>query len=479
MQQKDHIEKRAISCETQTLDADNGDDAVPAAPPVPRLEEGHGAVPAAPPAPPAPPLPGIKGPEATPSKDSGPHRLPFGSADLRAVRLRRRPEGSSADAPNDKTDSLADQENRPEEGSAANVCVSETKSVIWNMEIKPDDLLAVKLKPIPGREQRQRPLQYESDPDDAFSLLRAELAKRSQILHSPAETADVGTVNILTRSLIYRVPSRPRTSLKWKWRPTGRGTERERESLSALCDCLRMKSRSPVPMPFTLSCNDRVFLGLLLYLVLVTMLSWNRTESCAVYMQVYLCVSYVIVMVSRLLSARYDNDDVETDCTAQVCEIIHTFVILPVFAAWTISGTIWVIHYYACLAHSTSNSVIMIWVLFSYVYLLVKFYDVYRECRVMDDDVDDGFDLVLRSHPAPRFDPQQMPTFTFGDDTTKTDDSDCCAICLDDFVAGDLCKDMPNCGHCFHAACVDRWLPAHPSCPVCRTTVNQVAWDAV
>lgn len=30
------------------------------------------------------------------------------------------------------------------------------------MEIKPDDLLAVKLKPIPGREQRQRPLQYES-----------------------------------------------------------------------------------------------------------------------------------------------------------------------------------------------------------------------------------------------------------------------------------------------------------------------------
>lgn len=90
--------------------------------------------------------------------------------------------------------------------------------------------------------------------------------------------------------------------------------------------------------------NDRVFLGLLLYLVLVTMLSWNRTESCAVYMQVYLCVSYVIVMVSRLLSARYDNDDVETDCTAQVCEIIHTFVILPVFAAWTISGTIWWVH---------------------------------------------------------------------------------------------------------------------------------------
>lgn len=37
------------------------------------------------------------------------------------------------------------------------------------------------------------PLLLRSDPDDAFSLLRAELAKRSQILHSPAGRLSLGT----------------------------------------------------------------------------------------------------------------------------------------------------------------------------------------------------------------------------------------------------------------------------------------------
>lgn len=43
-----------------------------------------------------------------------------------------------------------------------------------------------------------------------------------------------------------------------------------------------------------------------------------------------------------------------------------------------------------------------------------------------------------------------------------------CAICLMDFVDGDVIRVLPHCGHAFHMNCVDRWLKCHSSCPSCR-----------
>ncbi|WOL05324.1 RING-H2 finger protein ATL8-like [Canna indica] len=43
-----------------------------------------------------------------------------------------------------------------------------------------------------------------------------------------------------------------------------------------------------------------------------------------------------------------------------------------------------------------------------------------------------------------------------------------CAICLAEFADGDDVRVLPQCGHGFHAACVDTWLGAHASCPSCR-----------
>ncbi|KAF6990359.1 hypothetical protein CFC21_007560 [Triticum aestivum] len=43
-----------------------------------------------------------------------------------------------------------------------------------------------------------------------------------------------------------------------------------------------------------------------------------------------------------------------------------------------------------------------------------------------------------------------------------------CAICLAEFIRGEKVRVLPRCNHGFHAACIDRWLAARPTCPTCR-----------
>ncbi|KAI0494472.1 hypothetical protein KFK09_024610 [Dendrobium nobile] len=45
-----------------------------------------------------------------------------------------------------------------------------------------------------------------------------------------------------------------------------------------------------------------------------------------------------------------------------------------------------------------------------------------------------------------------------------------CSICLNQIEPGERVRLLPNCGHCFHVQCVDRWLAVRSSCPTCRQT---------
>jgi hypothetical protein len=47
-------------------------------------------------------------------------------------------------------------------------------------------------------------------------------------------------------------------------------------------------------------------------------------------------------------------------------------------------------------------------------------------------------------------------------------EADECAICLAEFEDGQEMRVLPQCGHGFHAPCVDAWLRSHSSCPSCR-----------
>nr|GLL48048.1 RING-H2 finger protein ATL64-like [Ipomoea trifida] len=51
-----------------------------------------------------------------------------------------------------------------------------------------------------------------------------------------------------------------------------------------------------------------------------------------------------------------------------------------------------------------------------------------------------------------------------------------CAICITEFVDGEVGTELESCGHKFHAGCIERWLvhgKGHASCPLCRVPVVQ------
>ncbi|GLU19650.1 hypothetical protein SLE2022_358870 [Rubroshorea leprosula] len=65
---------------------------------------------------------------------------------------------------------------------------------------------------------------------------------------------------------------------------------------------------------------------------------------------------------------------------------------------------------------------------------------------------------------------QSIPKFTYTKDSggiAKFASVEC-AICLGEFVEGDVIRVLPQCGHGFHVLCIDTWLGSHSSCPSCR-----------
>ncbi|KAK7321268.1 hypothetical protein VNO77_31745 [Canavalia gladiata] len=47
-----------------------------------------------------------------------------------------------------------------------------------------------------------------------------------------------------------------------------------------------------------------------------------------------------------------------------------------------------------------------------------------------------------------------------------------CAVCLMRFEDPEVLRLLPKCKHAFHAECVDTWLDAHSTCPLCRYKVD-------
>ena len=60
-----------------------------------------------------------------------------------------------------------------------------------------------------------------------------------------------------------------------------------------------------------------------------------------------------------------------------------------------------------------------------------------------------------------------LNTFAYTKACYKLED---CSICLVPYSQGEVVKVLP-CSHSYHAACIDPWLLAHYTCPVCNTQI--------
>jgi len=47
-----------------------------------------------------------------------------------------------------------------------------------------------------------------------------------------------------------------------------------------------------------------------------------------------------------------------------------------------------------------------------------------------------------------------------------------CAVCLSLLQDEEMMRLLPNCKHCFHVGCIDKWLASHSTCPICRTKIE-------
>ncbi|MQL91036.1 hypothetical protein Taro_023652 [Colocasia esculenta] len=66
---------------------------------------------------------------------------------------------------------------------------------------------------------------------------------------------------------------------------------------------------------------------------------------------------------------------------------------------------------------------------------------------------------------------ESLPLFRFGSLQMRKGALEC-AVCLGRFDDEELLRLLPKCKHTFHVECVDTWLDAHSTCPICRHRVD-------
>ncbi|XP_069507566.1 RING finger protein 44 isoform X3 [Ambystoma mexicanum] len=65
----------------------------------------------------------------------------------------------------------------------------------------------------------------------------------------------------------------------------------------------------------------------------------------------------------------------------------------------------------------------------------------------------------------------QLPSYRFNPESHQSEQT-LCVVCFSDFETRQLLRVLP-CNHEFHAKCVDKWLKANRTCPICRADASE------
>ncbi|KAL2348803.1 hypothetical protein Fmac_002803 [Flemingia macrophylla] len=131
--------------------------------------------------------------------------------------------------------------------------------------------------------------------------------------------------------------------------------------------------------------------------------------------------------------------------------------------------------------HPLSNNVVILLIAMGSAAFVVSMYHVIAICWCNQ--------RTTHQNPPPRQAPPTVatssaahliPTHTYrrkqvdravsGDD--EGDDGGMCSVCLGDFEEGEELRTLPECMHCFHGTCIDKWLSNNSSCPICRSSAT-------
>uniref|UniRef100_A0A453S5I8 RING-type E3 ubiquitin transferase n=1 Tax=Aegilops tauschii subsp. strangulata TaxID=200361 RepID=A0A453S5I8_AEGTS len=72
--------------------------------------------------------------------------------------------------------------------------------------------------------------------------------------------------------------------------------------------------------------------------------------------------------------------------------------------------------------------------------------------------------------PAFTYSPSVKHNVTGGGEEAAT-----CSVCLGVLQLGETVRLLPACLHLYHAECIDPWLEAHSTCPICRSDTGPAA----
>jgi len=113
-------------------------------------------------------------------------------------------------------------------------------------------------------------------------------------------------------------------------------------------------------------------------------------------------------------------------------------------------------------------------VLFAALLVITSFF-LYSSCRKRHRQAADNSDGHQPSSQTRGLDPSTIMSFPIvlhksSSSGKKTADESECCVCLGVFGDGEKVKVLPNCRHCFHSECVDKWLSSQASCPLCRSS---------
>ncbi|XP_032094860.1 RING finger protein 44 isoform X2 [Thamnophis elegans] len=71
---------------------------------------------------------------------------------------------------------------------------------------------------------------------------------------------------------------------------------------------------------------------------------------------------------------------------------------------------------------------------------------------------------------------EHLPSYRFNPESHQSEQT-LCVVCFSDFEIRQLLRVLP-CNHEFHAKCIDKWLKANRTCPICRADASEVHREA-